>query len=75
MDALSRGEILPFGDVSITKQSLVLTDREIPWEFIDEIVVEKGILIVKLSEQKNFEIPIRKLFNLEILVHIIKTEI
>jgi hypothetical protein len=75
MDAFSRGEILPFGDVSISKHSLFLTDKEIPWEFIDGIVVQKGKLIIKLSEQKNIEVPIRKIINLEILFHIIKTEI
>jgi hypothetical protein len=73
--AFKTGEILPFGEISLSKKSLLLPRQEIPWEFIEGISVQKGVFVVKLTAQNQLEIPIRKLFNLEILIHLIKTEI
>jgi hypothetical protein len=73
--AISAGQIIPFGNASISKKVLYLKDQEIPWEYVEEISVEKGIFIIKLSPQKKIELPIRKIQNLEILIHLIKTEI
>lgn len=75
IQAFNNGEILPFGEIRLSKQALFMPTREIPWEIIEGINVHKGIFIVKLSEQKNLETPIRKIQNLEILVHLIRTEI
>jgi len=75
LQAFQRGEIIPFGEVTISKQKLSLPKKEIPWEYIDGITVQKGIFIVKLSAKKQIEIPIRKIQNIEILIHLIKTEI
>ena len=69
------GEIIPFGEVSISKHKLYLPKQEIPWEFIEGISVQKGIFIINLTAQKRIEIPIRKVQNIEILIHLIKTEI
>jgi hypothetical protein len=69
------GEIIPFGDVSISKQKLYLPKQELPWEFIEGITVQKGVFIIKLTTQKRIEIPIRRVQNLEILINLIKTEI
>jgi hypothetical protein len=73
--AFFNGEIIPFGDVSISKQSLFLPKLDIPWEFIEGIDVQKGIFIINLTPQNQIRIPIRKIMNIEILVHLIKTEI
>jgi len=75
VQAFSSGEIIPFGAVSISKQVLYLSDQEIPWEFIKGMTVQKGLLIIRLTEQQLIEVPIRRIFNLEILIHVIKTEI
>jgi len=69
------GEIIPFGEVSITKQKLYLPKQELPWEFVEGISVQKGIFVIKLSAEKQIEMPIRKIQNIEILIHLIKTEI
>lgn len=71
----TQGNIIPFGELSISKQVLYLPGQEIPWEFIKGITVQKGILMIKLTEEQSIEVPIRKIFNLEILIHLIKTEI
>ncbi len=75
IQAFKNGEILPFGEVSISKQSLFLPKQEIPWEYLEGISVHKGAFIIKLTGQKKIELPIRKLQNIEILIHLIKTEI
>jgi hypothetical protein len=73
--AFIKGKTLPFGVVSISKEKLILPKTEVPWEYIEGISVENGIFIVKLTANNIFEIPIRKIVNLEILIHLIKTEI
>jgi len=73
--AFLKGRTLPFGDVSITKEKLILPKTEVPWDYIEGISVEKGEFIINLTEKKRIEIPIRKIVNLEILIHLIKTEI
>jgi len=75
LQAFQGGEIIPFGEVAISKHKFMLPKQEIPWEYIDGITVQKGIFIVKLSAEKRIEIPIRKIQNIEILIHIITTEI
>jgi hypothetical protein len=75
LQTFQRGEIIPFGDISISKQKLLLPNKEIPWEYIEGISVQKGLLILKLSAQKQIKIPIRDIQNIEILIHLIKTEI
>lgn len=73
--AFLNGKILPFGDVSISKKRIILPKVEVPWDYIEGISVEKGEFIINLTEKKTIEIPIRKIINLEILLHLIKTEI
>jgi len=75
LNAFKAGQRIPFGDISISKEMLFLPKQEIPWDYVEAISVEKGILNIALSTQKEMDIPIRKLQNLEILIHIIKTEI
>ena len=75
LNAFKTGQTIPFGEISISQEMLFLPKQEIPWDYIEGISVEKGILNINLSTQKELEIPIRKLQNLEILIHIIKTEI
>jgi len=69
------GKTLPFGDISISKEKLILPKTEVPWNYVEGISVEKGAFIIKLTEKNTVEIPIRKIVNLEILLHLIKTEI
>jgi hypothetical protein len=73
--AFQRGETLPFGAVSLSKSKLTIPKTEIPWEYIEGINIQKGFFTVRLTAEKQIQIPIRKIFNLEILIHIIKTEI
>ncbi len=73
--AFSNGKTIPFGDVSISKEKLILPKVEIPWDFIEGISVERGMFMIKLTAKNTIEIPIRKILNLEILIHLIKTEI
>ncbi len=73
--AFLKGKTLPFGDVSISKEKLILPKVEVPWDYIEGISVEKGVFIINLTEKNTIEIPIRKIINLEILIHLIKTEI
>ena len=75
LQAFKGGELIPFGEVSVSKQKLYLPKQEIPWEYINGISVQKGVFNIKLSDQKKIEVPIRKIHNIEILVHLIKTEI
>lgn len=75
LQAFKTGEIIPFGEVSLSKRSLFLPKQEIPWDYLEGISVQKGIFIIKLTDQNQIEIPIRRIQNLEILVHLIKTEI
>ena len=69
------GKIIPFGEISISKGALHLKKQDIPWEFMEGITVDKGIFNLNLTTQKRIELPIRKMQNLEILIHLIKTEI
>lgn len=75
VNAFKQGKTLGFGEVSVSKKSLLLPKGEIPWEFVEGIDVQKGVFQINLSAQKRIEIPIRKLHNLEILIHLIRTEI
>jgi hypothetical protein len=75
LTAFRDGKTIPFGDILISKQSIVLQKTEVPWSYIEGFSVQKGILFIKLTAQSQIEIPIRNIFNLEILVSIIKTEI
>lgn len=69
------GKIITFGEISIDKGAVNHKKQDIPWEYIEGITVEKGIFNLNLTTQKNIELPIRKIQNLEILIHLIKTEI
>ncbi len=69
------GEVIPFGVVSLSKKSIYLPKREIPWDYLEGISVQKGQFIITLADHNQIEIPIRKIQNLEIIVHLIKTEI
>jgi hypothetical protein len=73
--AFLQGKTLPFGEVSISKDKLILPKSEVPWDYLEGIAVEKGSFIVKLTAKNTIEIPIRKIVNLEVLIHLIKTEI
>jgi hypothetical protein len=73
--AFGGGEIIPFGGLSISQKNIYLAKQEIPWDFIDGISVQKGKLTISFTEMKQIDIPIRNIYNLELLIHIIKTEI
>jgi hypothetical protein len=73
--AFNEGKTIPFGGVSISREQLILPKKNIPWKFLEGISVEKGSFLVKLTAQNSIEVPIRNLINLEILIHLIKTEI
>ena len=75
LQAFQSGEIIAFGAVSLSRHSLYLPKQEIPWDYLKGISVQKGIFIINLTDQNQIEIPIRKIQNLEIIVHLIKTEI
>ena len=59
----------------MTKGALHLSKQDIPWDYVEGIAVDKGIFTLNLTTQKKIELPIRKIQNLEILIHLIKTEI
>jgi hypothetical protein len=69
------GEVIPFGAILISKDKLYLSNQEIPWDYIKDIKVDKGVFVINLTEQKKIEIPIKNIINLEILINMIKTEI
>jgi hypothetical protein len=69
------GKMIPFGEISITKGALHLKKQEIPWEYVEGITVDKGMINLNLTTQKRIELSIPKIQNLEILIHLIKTEI
>ena len=73
--AFKNRKTIPFGSVTISKDKLILPKVEIPWEYIEGISVQKGVFIVNLTAKNAIEIPIRKIINLDILIHLIKTEI
>jgi hypothetical protein len=73
--AFKSGEVLPFGAVAVSRKMIILPKQEIPWEYVEGLRVQKGYFIIRYSGQKQIEIPIRKIINLEILLHLIKTEI
>jgi len=73
--AFKEGKIIPFGGLSITKQEAVFPDKQIPWEFLEGISIEKGNFCMKLTAGNEIAVPIRNLINLEILIQLIKTEI
>lgn len=73
--AFTKGKTLPFGEISISRDKIILPKTEVPWSYIEGISVEKGVFIISLTEKNTIEIPIRKIVNLEILIHLIKTEI
>lgn len=75
VQAFKAGRTIPFGGVSLSKEKLILPKVDIPWEFLEGIVVEGGSLMIKLTAQNTIAVPIQKLINLEILIHLIKTEI
>jgi hypothetical protein len=75
IQAFKNGRTLPFGGVSISKHKLTLPSSELPWDYIEGIAVQKGNFVINLTEQNKIEVPIRKIINLEILLHLIKTEI
>jgi len=74
-EALKVGKKVPFGAVSLNKDSLFFQDREIPWHYLEGISVQEGKLIFQISDAQGFEIPVKKIQNIELLVHFIETEI
>ena len=73
--AFKEGKTIPFGGVSLSKEQMILPKVTVPWKFLEGISVEKGSFLVKLTAQNSINVPIQKLINLEILIHLIKTEI
>jgi hypothetical protein len=73
--AFKEGKTIPFGRVSISQEQLILPKVNVPWKFLEGISVEKGLFQVRLTAQNSIEVPIQNLINLEILIHLIKTEI
>lgn len=74
-EAFKGGKTIPFGGVSLSREQMILPKQTIPWKFLEGISVEKGTFLVKLTAQNSLQVPIRNLINLEILIHLIKTEI
>jgi hypothetical protein len=73
--AFKDGKIIPFGGISVSNKKAILPSKEIPWEFLEGISLEKGNFQIKLTAGNTVEVPIRNLINLDILVQLIKTEI
>ena len=71
---MTTAELL-FGELAVSNRIVYLQSREIGWENINSISVKKGSLIIHLVDGNIINIPIRRIFNLEILIHLIKTEI
>lgn len=75
LQAFKNGKTIPFGSITISKEKLILPKVEIPWDYIEGISVQKGNFVINLTAKNSIEIPIRKIINLDILIHLIKTEI
>jgi hypothetical protein len=74
-ESFQADKALHFGALSISKTYLTYQEKDIPWTYIQGITAANGFLIIRLSPQKQFEIPSEKIQNMELLVKLIKEEV
>lgn len=73
--AFHQGKLLDFGRLSLARKGLAIEDKILPWSYIKGIKAQEGFLKIILSPQKQIEIPLQDLYNLELLVKLLKEEI
>jgi hypothetical protein len=71
------GQTLSFGPLSIQSNTLIIRNRQIPWEKVTHITVSAGHLVVETHGQgsehkKNIRIPITQIPNLELLFQVLQ---
>jgi hypothetical protein len=76
--AFQEGKRLYFGPLSVSKEDVRLEAKEppwrtIPWEQVEAVAVEAGMLEIKTKESAKIRLPVARVPNLELLLQIIQT--
>lgn len=75
VNAFHQGKVLDFGAISLSRTGLSTHEQDLPWSYIKGLTAENGYFSIKLSPQKQIQIPLRSIYNIEILIQIIKEEV
>ncbi|MDZ7845029.1 MAG: DUF6585 family protein [Anaerolineales bacterium] len=75
VSAFHQGKELDFGAISLSRTGLRVQDQDLPWSYIKGLTAENGSFSIKLSPQKQIQVPLRSVYNIEILIQIIKEEV
>ena len=70
--SLNDGNPLDFGPITLRKDSLLIQDKIIPWDQINDINVQRGRLIVESGTKRPFKIPAGQIINIEILIQLLQ---
>jgi hypothetical protein len=65
------GEMHQFGQISLCRDYLQISDDKIPWNAINRICVDSGFLVVELRGDSNKRVSILNISNLELLLKVI----
>ncbi len=76
--AFKEGKRLYFGALSISPAELRLQKKGsqpiiIPWEEVEEVTVQAGVLVVKAKDNAGIRLPVARVPNLELLLQIIQS--
>jgi hypothetical protein len=65
------GEYIQFGRISLSKDYLQISKKEIPWRSVDKLWVDSGYLVVEFRKDSKGRVPISNILNLELLLKVV----
>lgn len=69
---LLKGKNIYFGKVSIDRDFFIVNQQKYQWSLINQVSIQKGRLIVELTDHNKIKIPTSKIQNIELLLALIK---
>lgn len=60
-----------FGRLTLTRENLKIAKKIFPWESVDGLRVESGMLVVELRDDSDHQVPIAAIPNLELLLQFV----
>jgi len=69
----SAGNSINFGSMSINNNYFSYNDNQYSWNSVITVNISSGILVIELDNNKKIKIPIENIYNLEIMLDLIKS--
>ncbi|MBE0408291.1 MAG: hypothetical protein IBX69_01010 [Anaerolineales bacterium] len=73
--SLNSGRTISFGKIAINQRGISLRRSFTPWEQVTRVYLQSGFLVVELHPIGKRRLPIKNIFNLEILLYLIDEHI